>query len=128
MIGIRNTTTVFDAPARERVRQPRHTPADGVLIPYDARAANGQHLMKELNDGAYRDEFYVAHISRSSSLLSTIRILMGISRRPWRRQYRASDCYPSYFLLVEKVGVGMGPSIHARAGCDDGKDRDSIRS
>lgn len=62
-LGIRNTTTVFDAPDRERVRQPRHIPADGVLVPYDARAASGQYLMKELNDGAYRNEFYVAHIS-----------------------------------------------------------------
>ena len=99
--GIRNTTTVFDTPARERVRvasshpvsdcrrlysrQPRHTPADGVLIPYDARAANGQYFMKELNDGAYRKEFYVAHISRSSSSSSVMRMLLNTPRHHWGR-------------------------------------------
>lgn len=30
-IGIRNTTTVFDGPQRDRVRIPRHVPFDGVL-------------------------------------------------------------------------------------------------
>ena len=29
--GIRNTTTVFDAPKRDRVRVPRHVPYDGIL-------------------------------------------------------------------------------------------------
>ena len=119
MIGIRNTTTVFDAPARERVRQPRHTPADGVLIPYDARAANGQYLMKELNDGAYRNEFYVAHIGRFSFPLSTTRILTRCSRHPWRRQHRASDRHPGYLLLVEKVDIGVGLALHTRSGGDD---------
>jgi len=83
--GIRKTTTVFDAPARERVRQPRHTPADGVLIPYDARAANGQYLMKELDDGAYRDEFYVAHINIPGGdcivLLTAARVVSFWSRK-----------------------------------------------
>jgi len=83
--GIRNTTTVFDAPARERVRQPRHAPGDGVLVPYDGRAAHGQYLMKELNDGAYRDEFYVAHINIPGGdnivLLTAARVVSFWSRR-----------------------------------------------
>ncbi len=29
--GIRNTTTVFDAPKCDRVRVPRHVPYDGIL-------------------------------------------------------------------------------------------------
>ncbi|KZT02705.1 vacuolar protein sorting-associated protein 13 [Laetiporus sulphureus 93-53] len=61
--GIRNTTTVFDVPARDRVRLPRLTPADGVLVPYSNREALGQFWMKDLNEGAYRDELYVAHIN-----------------------------------------------------------------
>ena len=73
---------MFDAPARERVRQPRHTPADGVLVPYNPRAAHGQYLMKELNDGAYRNEFYVAHISWFSSSLPTVIILMSAGDIP----------------------------------------------
>lgn len=88
--GIRNTTTVFDAPDRDRVRmvrhlqfivssifswyfqQPRHTPADGVLVAYDARSAIGQNFMKDVNNGAYRKEFYVAHISESHVWKKTI--------------------------------------------------------
>ena len=37
--GIRNTTTVFDAPQKDRVRKPRHIPADGVLEPYAPQKA-----------------------------------------------------------------------------------------
>ncbi|GLB36151.1 putative vacuolar protein sorting-associated protein [Lyophyllum shimeji] len=77
--GIRNTTTVFDSPARERVRLPRHVPADGVLRPYSAREALGQYWMKDLNNGAYRQESYVAHIHSTGDdivvLLTTSRVL-----------------------------------------------------
>ena len=60
--GVRNTTTVFDSPARSRVRLPRHVPADGVLVPYKGREAKGQDWMKDLEHGAYRSESYVAHV------------------------------------------------------------------
>lgn len=49
--------------------QPRHTPSDGILVAYDARSAIGQNFMKDLNNGAYRKEFYVAHISEWPVLL-----------------------------------------------------------
>ncbi|KDR84988.1 hypothetical protein GALMADRAFT_233521 [Galerina marginata CBS 339.88] len=61
--GIRNTTTVFDNPERDRVRLPRLVSADGVLRSYSSREALGQSWMKDLNNGAYRREFYVAHIN-----------------------------------------------------------------
>jgi vacuolar protein sorting-associated protein 13A/C len=61
--GVRNTTTVFDRPARERVRLPRHVPPDGVLVPFSERSALGQYWLKDLDNGAYRQEFYVAHIN-----------------------------------------------------------------
>lgn len=61
--GVRNTTTVFDRPARERVRLPRHVPPDGVLVPFSDRSAIGQYWLKDLDNGAYRQEFYVAHIN-----------------------------------------------------------------
>ncbi|KAG6900136.1 hypothetical protein C0993_002481 [Termitomyces sp. T159_Od127] len=63
--GIRNTTTVFDSPRRERVRLPRHVPADKVLRPYSAREALGQYWMRDLSNGAYRHESYIAHIRQS---------------------------------------------------------------
>lgn len=61
--GIRNTTTVFDNPERDRIRLPRLVAADGVLRPYSSREALGQSWMKDLNNGAYRREHYVAHIN-----------------------------------------------------------------
>jgi len=77
--GIRNTTTVFDNPERDRVRLPRLIPSDGVLRSYSAREAIGQYWMKDLNNGAYRIEAYVAHINSSGGdkvvLLTQSRVL-----------------------------------------------------
>jgi len=77
--GVRNTTTVFDRPARERVRLPRHVPQDGVLMPFSERSALGQYWLKDLDNGAYRQEFYVAHINLPGgdgvTLLAADRIL-----------------------------------------------------
>jgi len=77
--GVRNTTTVFDRPARERVRLPRHVPPDGVLVPFSERSALGQYWLKDLDNGTYRQEFYVAHINLPGgdgvALLAADRIL-----------------------------------------------------
>ncbi|KIY52729.1 hypothetical protein FISHEDRAFT_63685 [Fistulina hepatica ATCC 64428] len=83
--GIRNTTTVFDSPARDRVRLPRHVPADGVLRPYSPREALGQYWMRDLENGAYREEAYVAHIDSPGGdnvvLLTSARVLSFWSKR-----------------------------------------------
>lgn len=83
--GIRNTTTVFDNPERDRVRLPRHIPADGVLVPYCAQAALGQYWMKDLDDGRFRRENYVAHINLPGGdnvvLLTAERVLSFWSRK-----------------------------------------------
>ncbi|PPQ64275.1 hypothetical protein CVT24_008413 [Panaeolus cyanescens] len=76
--GIRNTTTVFDNPERDRVRMPRLVPADGVLRPYSAREALGQSWMKDLNNGAYRQEFYVAHISKIHHTIASMDMLLNV--------------------------------------------------
>ncbi|PFH54473.1 hypothetical protein AMATHDRAFT_72271 [Amanita thiersii Skay4041] len=87
--GIRNTTTVFDNPEKDRVRmvyviftrssKPRLIPPDRVLRPYSLREATGQYWMKDLNDGAYRRESYVAHINSPGGdnvvLLTSMRVL-----------------------------------------------------
>jgi len=82
--GIRNTTTVFDTPQRDRVRKPRLVPADGVLQPYSPREALGQFWMKDLDNGKYRKEYYVAHIDLPGGdnvvLLTTSRVLSFWSR------------------------------------------------
>lgn len=83
--GIRNTTTVFDSPERDRARLPRLVPADGVLRPYSAREALGQYWMRDLNNGAYRQESYVAHYNSPGSdlviLLTASKILSFWSKR-----------------------------------------------
>ncbi|KAF7339474.1 hypothetical protein MSAN_02161700 [Mycena sanguinolenta] len=83
--GIRNTTTVFDGPARDRVRLPRHMSADGVLRPYDARAALGQYWLRDLDSGTYRQEVYVAHINAPGGdnvvLLTSSRVLSFWSKK-----------------------------------------------
>ncbi|EJD03959.1 vacuolar protein sorting-associated protein vps13 [Fomitiporia mediterranea MF3/22] len=82
--GVRNTTTVFDAPQRDRVRKPRQVPADGVLEPYSPRKAVGQSWMRDLSDGVYRKDYYIAHIDNLGSdniiLLTNARILSFSSR------------------------------------------------
>src|SRR6266404_3764044 len=96
--GVRNTTTVFDRPARERTRTvsaaqsltkravsqyviaSTGTSRSGSsgeqlsrmkgfvaikrnLQPFSEREALGQYWLKDVDNGAYRQEFYVAHIS-----------------------------------------------------------------
>ncbi|KAI6162193.1 vacuolar protein sorting-associated protein 13 [Pisolithus thermaeus] len=72
--GIRNTTTVFDRPQLDRVR-----------LPYSHREALGQYWMRDLENGAYRGESYVAHIDLPGGdvvvLLTTSRVLSFTSRR-----------------------------------------------
>ncbi|KAI0756975.1 vacuolar protein sorting-associated protein 13 [Daedaleopsis nitida] len=83
--GIRNTTTVFDNPARDRVRLPRLIPADGVLVPFSEREALGQYWMKDLDHGAYREETYVAHLNLPGGdnvvLLTTTKVISFTSNR-----------------------------------------------
>ncbi|EIM83408.1 uncharacterized protein STEHIDRAFT_170692 [Stereum hirsutum FP-91666 SS1] len=83
--GVRNTTTVFDNPARDRVRIPRVTPSDGVLVPYSSREALGQYWLKDLDSGAYRQESYVAHINIPGTdnvvMLTATRVLSFYTRR-----------------------------------------------
>jgi len=83
--GIRNTTTVFDNPERDRVRVPRIIPMDGVLRSYSAREAMGQYWMKDLDNGAFRREAYVAHINTPGGdnvvLLTASRVLSFWSKK-----------------------------------------------
>ncbi|GAA5992083.1 hypothetical protein JCM10908_000736 [Rhodotorula pacifica] len=80
--GIRNTTTVFDQTGIDRVRLPRFTASDGVLRPYSEREALGQNWLKNVENGKYFNEIYVAHLDLPSSddtlvvILTTVRILL----------------------------------------------------
>jgi len=83
--GIRNTTTVFDNPERDRVRLPRLVSADAVLRPYSSREALGQSWMRDLNNGAYKQEAYVAHINSPGAdnviLITASRVLSFWSKK-----------------------------------------------
>ncbi|KAH9937704.1 vacuolar protein sorting-associated protein 13 [Fomitopsis serialis] len=105
--GIRNTTTVFDNPARDRVRMPRLVPSDGVLVPYSEREALGQYWLKDLNNGAYRQEPYVAHMNLPGSdnvvLLTTTRVLSF-----WSNKLRLDWELPFTFVqgvTIEDTGI-----------------------
>ncbi|GAA5925213.1 hypothetical protein JCM10213_008734 [Rhodosporidiobolus nylandii] len=80
--GIRNTTTVFDQSGIDRVRLPRFTASDGVLRPYSEREALGQNWLKNVENGKFFSETYVAHLDLPSSedtlvvILTTTRILL----------------------------------------------------
>lgn len=60
--GIRNTTTVFDADGLDRVRLTRFIGTDGIVRPYSQRESLGQFWLKQLDNGKYFDEQYIAHL------------------------------------------------------------------
>lgn len=60
--GIRNTTTVFDADGLDRVRLARFIATDGIVRPYSQRESLGQFWLKQLDNGKYFNEQYIAHL------------------------------------------------------------------
>ncbi|EJU02006.1 hypothetical protein DACRYDRAFT_22408 [Dacryopinax primogenitus] len=118
--GIRNTTTVFDQNDLDRVRLPRYIPSDGILVPYSQREAFGQSWLKDVEEGRYFDEQYVAHIDLRSQdeavLISTVRILqIRISRLRVVFDIHLSELQtialePSGIQLVRQGGTS-GPFI-----------------
>ncbi|TIB10448.1 hypothetical protein E3P92_03204 [Wallemia ichthyophaga] len=77
--GIRNTTTVFDPQDIDRIRLPRFIADDGVLRAYSERESLGQSWLKNVENGKYFNETYVAHLNVRGSdavlLLTTAHIL-----------------------------------------------------
>ena len=78
--GVRNTTTVFDSTNDiDRVRLPRYVAPDLILRPFSSREALGLAWLKNLEDGKYAKEFYVAHADMANKdevvMLTTTRIL-----------------------------------------------------
>ncbi|KAI2622272.1 vacuolar protein sorting-associated protein 13 [Xylaria nigripes] len=83
--GIRNTTTVFDGSELDRVRIARYVPADGIVRPYSQREALGQSWLKQVDNGKYFNEDYIAHIELPREdmvvMVTYSRILLIRSRR-----------------------------------------------
>lgn len=83
--GIRNTTTVFDGSELDRVRLARHVAADGIVRPYSQREALGQSWLKQVDNGRYFDEAYIAHLELPTEdavvVVTYARILLMRTRR-----------------------------------------------
>lgn len=83
--GIRNTTTVFDGSELDRVRITRFIPSDGIVRPYNQREALGQFWLKQVDNGKYFDEMYIAHLELPREdmvvMITYARILLIRSRR-----------------------------------------------
>ncbi|GKT49685.1 vacuolar protein sorting-associated protein 13C [Colletotrichum spaethianum] len=83
--GIRNTTTVFDGSELDRVRPARFVPSDGIVRPYNAREALGQSWLKQVDNGKYFNENYIAHLELPREdmvvMVTYARILLIRSRR-----------------------------------------------
>ncbi|KAK4132156.1 vacuolar protein sorting-associated protein 13 [Trichocladium antarcticum] len=83
--GVRNTTTVFDGTELDRVRLPRYVPGDGIVRPYNQREALGQSWLKQVDNGKYFDEHYIAHLELPTEdmvvMVTYARILLIRSRR-----------------------------------------------
>lgn len=65
--GMRNTTVVFDQNDIDRVRLPRFIASDGIVRPYSDREALGQTWLKNVDNGSYMKEHYVAHVDIGGS-------------------------------------------------------------
>ncbi|KAB5527937.1 hypothetical protein GE09DRAFT_408196 [Coniochaeta sp. 2T2.1] len=83
--GIRNTTTVFDGSELDRVRLTRYIAGDGIVRPYSQREALGQFWLKQVDNGRYFDEMYIAHLELPREdmvvMVTYTRILLIRSRK-----------------------------------------------
>ena len=72
-------------PLLDRVRIPRFIPNDGIVRPYNQREALGQFWLKQVDNGKYFDENYIAHLELPRDdmvvMVTYARILLIRSRR-----------------------------------------------
>ncbi|KAG0185188.1 hypothetical protein DFQ28_009826 [Apophysomyces sp. BC1034] len=83
--GIRETTTIFDAGDIGRERLPRYIGMDNILTPFSQREALGQMWLKQVENGKYFHETYIAHCitvnDESAALLTYQSVLMIQTRK-----------------------------------------------
>ncbi|TIC36939.1 hypothetical protein E3Q08_04156 [Wallemia mellicola] len=119
--GIRNTTTVFDPQDIDRVRLPRYIADDGVLRAYNERESLGQSWLKNVENGKFFNEIYVAHLNVRGTdavlLLTTARIVEIQVRSLQLRWEVAFDELHS--ISLENHGISLklkgnlaGPFMH----------------
>lgn len=59
--GVRNTATSADSHAIARARLPRVIGSDGLVKPYNNREAIGQMILRNVGDGVFAKDHYLAH-------------------------------------------------------------------
>jgi len=59
--GIKNTTTIFDAKLKARIRPPRFFGSDNLITIFNLQASLGQEIMSTANGGQYLNEYYDFH-------------------------------------------------------------------
>ncbi|KAI9283162.1 hypothetical protein BY458DRAFT_427893 [Sporodiniella umbellata] len=83
--GIRNTTTMNETNMIERTRYPRYIGPSGILKPYLLREAIGQHWLKDVGQGKYGKDVYLAHCHVQNdervAMLTDRRVMLVRTRR-----------------------------------------------
>ncbi|PWW77256.1 DUF1162-domain-containing protein [Tuber magnatum] len=121
--GIRNTTTVFDAEGLDRVRLTRYIGQDGVVRPYSQREALGQFWLKQLDNGKFFDDEYIAHLELPEQDLVVMLTYSRIMLVKAKRLYCEWDLPLNELqtISMEKTGISLmlrggrqGPFIPTR--------------
>lgn len=108
--GIRNTTTVFDTDALDKVRLPRYISVDHVIRPYSQREAQGQFWLKSIDGGSCMNEQYLAHLvlpGEEKCILVTFRfiVLFAINTLKTNWMVHFEDISA---ITVEATGISIG--------------------
>ncbi|KAK6464505.1 vacuolar sorting [Scheffersomyces coipomensis] len=114
--GIKNTTTVFDTDALDKVRLSRYISHDGIMRPYSQREAQGQFWLKSIDGGIYLDEIYLAHLLLTGEEMAVIVtykmiILFGVNNltTKWTVKY-------DQIKAISKEGTGISIGLKRREG------------
>lgn len=107
--GVRNTTTVFDGDAIDKVRPTRFIGHDGIVRPYSEREAVGQSWAKQVDNGRYFDDEYLAHLNMGSNdmvVLVTFSRIMLVSTvkmvSEWVVKYQELQT-----IAMERTGLAL---------------------
>lgn len=108
--GIRNTTTVFDTDALDKVRLPRYISVDLVIRPYSQREAQGQFWLKSIDGGNCMNELYLAHLvlpGEEKCVLVTFRFIVLFDINSLKTQWMVHFEEISA-ITVEATGISIG--------------------
>ncbi|ODQ63120.1 hypothetical protein NADFUDRAFT_80833 [Nadsonia fulvescens var. elongata DSM 6958] len=107
--GIKNTAVVFNNETIDKLRPARYISYDGIVRPYSQREAMGQTKLKELNEGAFFNETYLAHVELSDSskgvMLSFKRIML-FSYETMRSEWEVKLC-DLHTVTMERTGISL---------------------